>query len=142
MGSRRWTRERVAQGGLLLVLATLVLTAGFLGVVGLVTGSVTGLVDRLPFYVLAMAITFVGGMVILEGELRDPGRILRAAVAVALGAFLVVTFGGEGIAFVLQQPREVLSSQLLFYFLAAGLIGAGLGYWGVRHWNDIAGTGL
>ena len=142
-GREHWSGERMAQGGVLLAISTLALTASFLGVVGLVTGGVTGSTDRLPLYVLAMALVFVGSVLHLEGQLRDGERILRASAAIAAGTIVVVGLGGEGIAYVLQHPAEVLTSQLLFYFLAAGLIGTGLGYWALRHWNEISrGAGL
>ncbi|MFT4921396.1 MAG: hypothetical protein ACI8XM_000593 [Haloarculaceae archaeon] len=130
-------RETVARAGVVFVLSTLLLTANFLGVVALATGSVDGFAARLPFYVLAMAIAFVGSIIILEGELHRGPQILQMAAATAAGSFLLVMLGGEGFAFIVQKPGQVLSSQLLFYFLAAGLIGTGLGYWGVRHWHDI-----
>lgn len=137
-GHRQWDRARLLQGVVLLVLSTLVLTASFLGVVALVTAGVTGLTDRLPFYVLAMAVAFVGGIVFLEDELREGRRILQASAGLALVTFLLVSLGGEGVAFTLQRPDQVLTSQLLFYLLAAGLIGSGLGYWGLNHWGDFA----
>lgn len=136
-GRRRWSRESVLQGGLLLVASTIALTASFLGVVGLVTGSVTGLTDRLPFYVLAMAIAFVLSVVFLEDKLRDGQQILQGALVLTACAFLIVTLGGEGVAYTIQRPGDVLTSHLLFYLLAAGLIGSGLGYWALNHWEDI-----
>lgn len=141
--SRRWTGETMAQAGLFLVVSTLTLTAGFLGAVALVTGSVVGLTDRLPFYALAMAVAFVGAVMLLEAEVRDGGVILRLAALAAVATFVLVTLGGEGVAFTVQRPGQVVSSQLLVYFLAAGLIGTGLGYWGVHHWHEVTRkTGL
>jgi hypothetical protein len=45
---------------------TLVLTAIFVGLVALVNGGTPGFDARLPVYVLAMAVAFVGGLVLVE----------------------------------------------------------------------------
>jgi hypothetical protein len=123
----------LARTGLFVVASTLALTASFLGLVALVTASASGLDARLPFYVLALATAFVAGIVAFEGTYRDGHRVLRAAGLAALGAFLLVGLGGEGVAYLLQERGQLVSSHLLVYFLAAGLIGTGLGYLGVRH---------
>jgi hypothetical protein len=138
-----WSGETVVQAGLFLVVSTLALTASFLGAVALVTGSVVGLTDRLPFYALAMAIAFVAAIMVFESEFRSGTLVLRVAGLAAAATLVLVTLGGEGVAFTVQRPGTVLSSQLLVYFLAAGLIGTGLGYWGVHHWQEVARkTGL
>jgi len=139
--SGRWDSGALARAGLFLVVSTLALTASFLGVVSVLTGGVTGGADRLPFYVLTMALAFVVAVVVFEDEFHDGRQILQLAVGAAVATFLLVTMGGEGVAFTVQHTDQVLSSQLLFYFLAAGLIGTGLGYWGLRHWEEVTGPG-
>ena len=143
MAQRRRGRELevIAQAGLFVVVTTLALTAAFLGFVALVTASVTGLEDRLPYYVLALALAFVGGIVTFEEEFRHGQRILRIAGLAAFTTFLLVGLAGEGVAYLVQRSGQLLSSQLLFYFLAAGLIGTGLAYMGLRHWDDLSGSG-
>jgi predicted neutral ceramidase superfamily lipid hydrolase len=136
----QWGRNELARAGLFVVASTVALTASFLGVVGLLTGAVTGLNDRLPVYVLAMALSFVVVIVALEEEYREPVESLQLSASIAAVTFLLVTFGGEGIAYLLQNSEQVVASQILFYILAAGLIGTGLGYWTLNHWSEFAGN--
>jgi len=131
--------ELLVQAGLFVAVSTLLLTACFLGFVGLVTGGVVGVENRLPYYSLALALGFVGAVLGFEREFRTGERIIRAAGLAAASTFLLVGLAGEGVAFLVQRPDAVLSSQSLFYFLAAGLIGTGLGYIGMRHWEDLTG---
>ena len=138
--SRGWNRNALAQASLFVVASTVALTASFLGLVGLLTGDVAGLTGRLPFYVLVTAVVFVAAIVFFETELRDAQRILVLAVLTAAMAFLVVTFGGEGLTYLVQNHEEVVASHLLFYILSAGLIGTGLGYWALQHWPELTGT--
>lgn len=135
----------LVQAAVFILLSTLALTASFLGLVGLLTGSVTGIENRLPYYVLGLGLAFVGAIVALEREHHDGRIVIRLAAIAAALTFALVVLAGEGVAFMVQRPETVVSSQSLFYFLAAGLIGTGLGYVGMRHWEDISvgrGTGL
>jgi hypothetical protein len=121
--------------------STLVLTATFIGVVALVSGGNPRLGTRLPFYVLAMALGFVAWVVASEqryGKRADGRSVLGTAAATSLVVFVVVTLAGEGLVFASDNPGEVVLSELFLYFLAAGLIGTGLGYWGLRHWREFA----
>lgn len=137
IGNKRWSGNTLLQAGLFVLVSTLALTTSFLGIVGLFTGDVVGWNLRLPFYVLVMALTFVGAIVAFEEEFREARVILQFAVAVGAVAFLLVTLGGEGVAYLLQNPQQVVSSQLLFYIVAAGLIAAGMGYWALNHWSEL-----
>ena len=141
LGQRDRSVEVLVQAGLFIAVSTLALTAAFLGLVALLTASVTGLDARLPFYALALALAFVGGIITFEAEFRDGRRIFRNAGLAAFVTFLLVGLCGEGVAYLVQRPEQLLSSQLLFYFLAAGLIGTGLGYLGLRHWEDLSRSG-
>jgi len=136
--NRRWSRNTLAQAGLFVGASTVALTASFLGVVGLLTGGVSGLTARLPFYVLVTALAFVGAIVLLEEEYRQGARVLQLSVLVAALTFGLVTFGGEGITYLVQNQEEVITSQLIFYILAAGLIGTGVCYWALRHRAELA----
>ena len=137
----RATRTRgtdvLVQTGVLIVLSTAVLTASFVGLVGLVTGGVTGLANRLPYYSLALALAFVGGILAFEREYDRGETIIRIAAIASGVAFVLVSLSGEGIAFLLQRPTALTSSQSLLYFVAAGLIATGLGYLGMHHWRDL-----
>ena len=137
MATGRWTRHTLARAGVFVVFSTVALTASFLGVVALVTGQVAGVSTRLPFYVLAMSIAFVGAIISLEAEFHGGARILQYSIAAAALAFALVTLGGEGVVFLIENTEQVVTSHLLFYILAAGLIGTGLGYWALHHWSEL-----
>jgi vacuolar-type H+-ATPase subunit I/STV1 len=138
MRNQRWSRNTLAQAGLFVVASTIALTASFLGLVGLLTGGVTGLADRLPFYVLVTAVAFVGAIVILEEEYREGARVLQLSILIAALTFVLATFGGEGASYLYQNRADVITSQLIFYILAAGLIGTGVCYWALRHRAELA----
>jgi hypothetical protein len=140
MRRHRRNREFLARAAAVVVGSTMVLTASFVGVLALVTGRTVGAVDRLPFYVLAMAVAFVIAVMVTEETVDAvrPERAIASAVGVAVVTFVFVSLGGEGIAYAVRNPGRVVISQLFFYFLAAGLIGTGLGYWGLRHWRELA----
>jgi hypothetical protein len=141
VSGRGWSRDALARAGLFVLASTVALTASFLGVVGLLTGEVTGLNNRLPLYVLVMALAFVAAIVTFEEEYREAVLVLQFSVLGAAATFLLVTFGGEGVAYLVQNSQAVVASQLLFYILAAGLIGTGIGYWTLNHWSDLSWTG-
>lgn len=117
---------------------TLLLTASFVGVLAFVSGAVTDLPARLPWYFVVGAVLFVGTIVVLE-EQELPGRtvILTATVVAAVG-FLAVVFAVEGVLFAVDRPEALVVSRLLLYFLAAGLVGTGVGYWGLNHWRELS----
>lgn len=132
-------REDLARIVTLVGGSTLVLTASLVGVLALINGAPVG--SRLPGYVLAMAVAFVVAVFLTEQHMNDSGRIIAKAGAIAFGMFVVVTLCSEGVIYVVEDPDGILASQLLLYFLAAGLIGTGLGYWGVRHWQEFVAAG-
>lgn len=117
---------------------TVILTTNFVGAMGLLTGQVTGTTERLPFYVLLGAIVFVGTILVLEASGYDGRAVLTAAVTASAFGFVFVVLGGEGLVFAWHDPDAILTSQLLVYFVAAAVIGTGLGYWGLRHWREFA----
>lgn len=131
-------RDVFARIGVGVVLSTLALTASFVGLLALLTGEAVDLGSRLPVYVLAMSIAFVVVIVLSELRERDGRIVLATAVGVSMGAFVLVTLAGEGLVYASREPEAVVASTLVFYFLAAGLIATGLGYWGARHWREFA----
>jgi hypothetical protein len=133
--------QRLARVGGVVGISTLILTATFIGVVALLSGGNGDLGARLPLYVLAMALGFVGVVVLSEqryGTRANGPSVLGTAGGVAFTVFVVVSLAGEGLVFASNNPGDVVLSELFLYFLAAGLIGTGLGYWGVRHWREFA----
>lgn len=129
-----------ARAAVLVVACTLVLTASFVGVLALIDGS-PDFGSRLPVYVLAMAVAFVAAVFLAERRTASGRDILVTAAGVALAVFVLIALGGEGIVYAVRYPDRVIASDLLLYFVAAGLIGTGLGYWGVRHWREFAASG-
>lgn len=130
--------ESLGRAGALVGCCTLVLTASFVGLLALVSGRAFGVSTRLPLYVLGMAAAFVGSILFFEARGIDGHTILTTAAGIAFGTVVFSLLGGEGLVYALRYPSEVVASQLLFYFLAAGLIATGLGYWGVNHWEDLS----
>lgn len=118
--------------------STLFLTAVFYGVVAVITGSVSAFEQRLPIYVLLSAIVFVVVVVMLEDEDAPGTPILVSTVIVGVMAFLGVSLSGEGLLYAFENQAAIVSSQLFFYVLAAGLICTGIGYWAIHHWREFA----
>ncbi|MFB6164201.1 MAG: hypothetical protein ABEJ31_03490 [Haloarculaceae archaeon] len=136
--ARRLDTESLGRAGALVAVCTLVLTASFVGLVAMLSGQAPGIADRLPVYVLGMAGAFVGTIVLFETQGQDGHTIMVTAGGAAVGTFIVLTLGGEGVMAVLRDPSQVVASQLLFYFLAAGMIGTGLGFWAINHWQEFS----
>lgn len=125
--------------GLLIVASTGLMTASFVGVLAFAEGEITGVVGRIPWYLVVGAITFVATIVLLEAYGSD-GRLIMLTSLIVTGITLVlVPLAVEGILFATTHPGEVLGSQLVLYFFAAGLIGTGVGYWGLKHWREFTG---
>ena len=51
---------------------------------------------------------------------------------------IVLTLGGEGLLHAVRNPGALVTSHLLFYFLAAGMIATGFGYWAINHWQELS----
>lgn len=133
-------RPVVVRLALLVLGSTLALTASFVGLLALVSGRAAGIGGRLPVYVFVMAVAFVAAVVRLELAGFDGTRIIAAAGGVGALALLLVSLAGEGLVYAVRNPERVIVSELVFYFLAAGLIATGLGYWGLNHWREFAET--
>jgi hypothetical protein len=111
------------------------------GVVSFLTGSATDVGARLPFYVLAMAIAFAGTLFVLDDPTADGIRVIVATVGVSVACFVFTALGAEGFVFAVRNPERMLASNMLVYFVAAGLICTGLAFWALRHWREFAGEG-
>ena len=132
--------ETLVRASTFVVVSTVVLTASFLGIVGHATGRISGVAGRIPYYVLLTAVSFVVAIVAIESLVGQTRAVLGGAVVAAAVALVFVILGGEGVVYVRQHTAEVVSSQLLIYILAAGLIGTGLCYWALQHWAELAGS--
>lgn len=119
----------------LIAASTLLVTSSLVGVLAVTEGLVDGIGTRVPYYVLATAVVFVALVVLLEMRLDDGSTIITTTVVVSAVMLVVISLSVEGLLFGLQF-QEQLFSNLLPYFLAAGLISTGLIIWAVRHWRE------
>jgi hypothetical protein len=131
-------REVLVRAGPLIAACTLALTAAFIGVVALLSGAAAGVVARLPLYVLAGAVGFVGALLAVEHSRRTGQSALATAAVTGVVGFVLIGFGTEGIVYALTRPDAVVASHLFVYLLSAALIASGLGYWSVRNWSDLS----
>lgn len=119
----------------LIAASTLVVTASLIGVLALTEGLAAGVGSRIPYYVLAAAVVFVVLVVFLEYRLDDGSIIITTSSVVAAVSLVAVALSFEGILFAVENQNSLFSN-LLPYFIAAGLISTGLIIWGVNHWRE------
>ncbi|SEH14962.1 hypothetical protein SAMN04487967_1852 [Natronorubrum sediminis] len=115
---------------------TILLTAAMVGAVALLSGDVTASSDRLQYYVLLTAIAFVTILWRLDEDDADGVTVLIATTGIALGSGILVALSIEGLRYGLSNPDQIVSSQLIVYLLACGLVCTGLGMWCFRHWRE------
>jgi hypothetical protein len=133
-------RDGLGQSGPLLTgigVCTALLTASFLGMVALAAGAATGLVARMPLYVLGSSVSFVGVLLAVDDRHRDGSVVLARASGAAVTTFVLGVLGAEGVVYALTSPEAVVASHLFVYLLSAAIIASGLGYWGVQHWGEV-----
>jgi hypothetical protein len=135
------TRAAYARVGVLVLLATVILTAAFVGILAGVTGEVGGLSDRLPWYVLVSATVFVAAIIGLEEGTVEGTVVLAAAAGGALTTLVVLLLATEGVNYAFTYPARVFNSDLVVYVLAAALLTTGLAYWLLQHWREYTGAG-
>jgi hypothetical protein len=115
--------------------STVVLTAAFVGVVALAEGATAGIRGRVPFYVFGGAALFVATLVSLEDPEEGGVPILTTTVGVSAVGFVLLSLASEGVVYAGRHP-DVFGSNLVVYFLAAGLVCTGTVYWGLNHWRE------
>ncbi len=125
---------------LLVAACTAALTFSFVGLVALATGGAGNVGGRVPFYVLGTSMSFVAAILVIDGPRRDGRAVLVVAGAIAGATFVLLSLGVEGLLYSLRNPDAALASRSGLYLVAAGLIGTGVGYWGLRHWREMAAT--
>lgn len=138
MVADRFDVDFLSWAAVLVAVSTAIVTAAFIGVVALATGAAGPVTDRLPFYVLVMALVFVVFVFLIDTRASDGQTVIISSIGVALLSFLIVLLSGEGLLFLVNRPDELLASQLIIYLLSAGLVCTGLAYWGLRHWREFA----
>lgn len=124
----------------IIVACTLVLTFSFIGVLAFVSGDQVTPLARLPWYLVVGAAGFVATIVLLE-EIGGRGRdVIVTATVNGLFVTILAALAVEGVLYTVRNPEEVFVSQLVLYFIAAGLVGTGVAYWGLNHWREYSNT--
>lgn len=136
MAMERLDTDVLPRAAALVAVSTAIVTAAFIGLVALATGEAAEVTSRLPFYVLVMAIVFVVFVFLIDSRGSDGQTVIISSIGVAMLGFLIVLLSGEGLAFLVRRPDELLASQLIIYLVSAGLVCTGLAYWGLRHWRE------
>lgn len=135
-------RERYfVRTGALAGASTFVITASFIGILALMETELSRIGSRTPWYLVFGALVFMATVVFLERNDVIGRVIIGTAIALAVVSFTLSLLTVEGIIYTVNNPEEVFVSQLVLYFLAAGLVGTGFGYWAIKHWREfIAGS--
>ncbi|GAB3027245.1 hypothetical protein [Natronobiforma cellulositropha] len=118
---------------------TVVLTAAMVGVVALISSETSAISGRLPYYALVAAVAFVATLWRLDDDSVDGMTVLIASGGIALASGVLVALAVEGAIFGVTNPEQVVATQLVVYFVAAGLVCTGLGMWSLRHWREFTG---
>lgn len=134
---RRFRGVSVYRVGGLVTAGTTVLTASLIGVLALVTGSATGVLDRAPVYAVLTAASFVVSVVLQEEVGIGTGRTIPAAAAMAGASLMILGLSIEGLVYAITNPGQIVASRTLLYLLSAGMIGTGVGYWAFRNWHAL-----
>lgn len=132
-------RKSVLRAGAVIGFSTIVVTMSFIGVLALVSEGPGGLAERIPFYLILMGLAFVSTILVLEYYQTDGQIIIVTASVIGFLTLVAATLSVEGALYSVMYPERVLVSQLVYYFVAAGLISTGLGFWAVNHWREFVG---
>ncbi len=119
-----------------IALCTLILTFSFLGILAFISGDFETPLVRLPWYLLVGAAGFVASIVLLEQVGGQGVDVIVTATVNGIFVMLIAALSVEGILYTIRNPADVFVSQLVLYFVAAGLIGTGIAYWALRHWRE------
>lgn len=139
MPSNDSRRQFFVRVSVVVAVATLFLTASFVGLLALLNGDLRGSSSRIAWYLTIAAVAFVGVIILLETQDAAGTSIITTAAIVAVIVFVLVSLGVEGFLYAVRNPAAVFVSQTILYFFAAALIGSGVGYWALRHWREVVG---
>lgn len=123
----------------LIAVSTVFLTASFIGVVSFLSGDITDISTRLPWYLVIGGLSFVGSIILLEAQGSDGRTIIVTALTIMIVMLILTVLAFEGVLFTLEKPGLVFNTQLILYFFSAALVGVGIGYWGLKHWREFTG---
>lgn len=139
MPSNDSRRQFFVRVSVVVAVATLFLTASFVGLLALLNGDLRGSSSHIAWYLTVAAVAFVGVIILLETQDAAGTSIITTAAIVAALVFVLVSLGVEGLLYTVRNPAAVFVSQTILYFFAAALIGSGVGYWALRHWREVVG---
>jgi len=131
----------VARMAALAAASTIVITASFIGVLALLEGEFSSLDGRIPWYLVAASLVFLATIFLLEEHGTDGAEIIAITAIVTVVSFVLIVLAVEGVNYARTNPEDVFVDQLGLYFLAAGMFGTGIGYWGIKHWREFTGEG-
>ncbi|MFC6889361.1 hypothetical protein [Halorubrum trueperi] len=112
------------------------MTASFIGILAVMENQISGIASRAPWYLVFAALVFTVTVVFLERNDVIGRVIIGTAFALAVVSFALSMLTTEGVIYTVRNPEEVFVSRLVLYFLAAGLVGTGFGYWAINHWRE------
>ncbi|WP_248516179.1 hypothetical protein [Salinarchaeum laminariae] len=119
--------------------STIVITASFIGVLALLEGEFSTLDSRIPWYLVATSLIFLSTIFLLEEHGADGIEIIAITGVVTVLGFIMIVLAVEGVNYARTHPEDVFVDRLVLYFLAAGMFGTGIGYWGIKHWREFTG---
>lgn len=134
-------RSALLRKGSLVLCSSIAISVAFVGLLALVTGRAAGIGNRVPLYAVVFSIAFTAIVFSLERHLADGSTILLTAVVFSISTAVVFVLDVEGVLFAIAYPDELVASQLILYFFAAGCLSTGLVYWGVKHWREFSSGG-
>ena len=129
-------RTHVVRVGALVLASTILLTTALLGVVAFATDPAAGATSRLPYYVLGGAVLFVALVFQFERRSLDGRTVILGAGGLAVVGTILLALVGEGAAYVVAHPGQILASRTVLYLLAVGVCCTGLAHWGLNHWRE------
>jgi len=129
----------VARTAALAAASTIVITASFIGVLALLEGEFSTLDSRIPWYLVATSLIFLSTIFLLEEHGADGVEIIAITAVVTIMGFIMIVLAVEGVNYARTNPGDVFVDKLVLYFLAAGMFGTGIGYWGIKHWREFTG---
>ena len=114
--------------------ASAVLLAGLVvGVASFDGGATAGFDRRLPIYVLAGTVLFVGALLALRYSPRDRMTVLRRATGAGFLGSVFTGLWSEAVVYGLILTAPELS----VYLAAAAVLTCGLAYWSLRNWHAV-----
>ncbi len=141
MDSLATGRTSVLRASVAVFLSTIVVTMSFIGLLALLRADYSAIEGRLPFYLIIMGVVFVATILVLEYYGTGGQVIILTAVVIGGLSFVASLLSVEGLVYTIEHPERVIVDQLVYYFVAAGLICTGLGFWAVNHWREYVAPG-